>query len=186
MLRGVARGHRIYVANCAPATFAACWISWKTCTGGETGDRWSEATSRTVAPMRLASKRWRSGLITRSFAEIRNHEGSVPLQPSGPCAARQPWQPSAGNRPDLHHFRRLTDLHSMVPASYVSFFADCSPVCGDCVQPLAIWRRTLGRRPYRPRYSALLQRRTLAAESFPPSQQLSAAWHPATLDLRFF
>src|ERR1700730_15690464 len=54
----------------------AARMSWKTSSGWETGDAWLDAISIVVAPILLAIKRSRSGLIVRSFLETRYHDGT--------------------------------------------------------------------------------------------------------------
>src|SRR5258706_8531022 len=54
----------------------AARMSWNTSSGWETGDAWLDAISIVVAPILLAIKRWRSGLIVRSFLETRYHDGT--------------------------------------------------------------------------------------------------------------
>lgn len=48
---------------------AALMISWVISSGWEISERWLALTSMVLAPIRLAMKRWRSGLIVRSSVE---------------------------------------------------------------------------------------------------------------------
>src|SRR5258708_39212016 len=58
-------------------------MSWNTSSGWETGDAWLDAISIVVAPILLAIKRSRWGLIVRSFLETRYHDGTC-FQAGGP------------------------------------------------------------------------------------------------------
>src|SRR5436305_9568239 len=69
-------------------------MSWNTSSGWETGDAWLDAISIVVAPILLAIKRSRSGLIVRSFLETRYHDGTCfQAAPAGRAGQHDP-QPS--------------------------------------------------------------------------------------------